>query len=103
VTHQGAARDVASVDLRPSKRRKDIVVLVDSLAYSVMQCWCRSNWRLHRSEHRSREDALRGRCRHVPDCQDVAISATVDGSERGTADDCSVRSCQLSSLNGDFR
>jgi len=47
----------------------------------VTQRGRRSNWRLHRSERRAGEDALRGSRRHVPDSQDVARAATVDGSE----------------------
>jgi len=51
----------------------------------LMQCWRGSDWSVHRAEYRARENALRGRRGHVPDCQDAARSTTVHGPERGTA------------------
>lgn len=49
----------------------------------VSQCWCWADWYLHRSEHRFREDEIRGCGRPLPNCQITPNSEASHGADRG--------------------
>ena len=50
----------------------------------AVQCWCRSDGRVHLAEYRAGTHEVRRRRRHVSDRQHAAHTATVHGPVRGS-------------------